>query len=75
MECLAYLAGLNAMHDLKGGAKFYCVPENVTLNQAKAVALKYLNDNPQERHLAFEVLAVKAFQSAFPCAGRSRVPG
>ena len=40
---------------------------NITRNQVKDVAVKFLKDNPADRHLPGVTLSWRAFYAAFDC--------
>jgi hypothetical protein len=44
-----------------------CFPTGATLRQIGDVFCKYLDDNPQERSVRASLLALTAFNRAFPC--------
>ena len=44
-----------------------CVPEKVTAAQVRDIVVKYLQDNPQDRHYLAAGIAAKALSIAFPC--------
>ena len=45
-----------------------CVPEEVTKGQLADVVLKYLEQNPERRHLEAGSLVPEALNRAFPCS-------
>jgi hypothetical protein len=45
----------------------FCIPERSTLRQGVSVALAYMDRNPDEMHLAFSTLVLRAFREAWPC--------
>ncbi|NKB50251.1 MAG: hypothetical protein GKS02_12915 [Alphaproteobacteria bacterium] len=47
--------------------KIFCMPEDVTNGQTHAIVNSYINDNPEERHLAASELIVTSLVKAFPC--------
>lgn len=59
---MGYVTGVS---DSLGGS--ICVPENVTVGQLGAVVTKYLNDHPDQWHLAGSHLVAKALEATFPC--------
>lgn len=44
-----------------------CFPTGATLRQIGDVFCKYLDDNPQERRVRASLLALTAFNQAYPC--------
>jgi Rap1a immunity proteins len=44
-----------------------CFPEGATLRQIGDVFCKYLDDYPQDRRVRASILALTAFNRAFPC--------
>lgn len=72
--CIGYTRGLIDGHEqalkmLKesGEVAKYCMNESVTLEQTIDVILKYLSENPKDRHWGAEVLGLYALILAFPC--------
>ena len=46
-----------------------CLPNGVTLGQTVDVVKRWLNDNPQLRHLPGPEVVATALEGAFPCKG------
>ncbi|MFT5709319.1 MAG: hypothetical protein ACI8QT_000005 [Halioglobus sp.] len=44
-----------------------CVPVEVTIKQLMKIAVKYMEEHPEELHLGAESLIQNAFKEAFPC--------
>jgi len=44
-----------------------CPPENATVQQGATVLVKFSDDHPQELNLPAVLLALTAFQNAWPC--------
>jgi hypothetical protein len=44
-----------------------CVPGGVTISQLKDIAIIFLRDNPQKRHLSAASLIEESLARAFPC--------
>ncbi len=72
--CIGYLQGIGSLkvyYDVmsrKGGNRlFYCVPDNVPVDQKIRVVVKFLNDHPERLHELAIVLTIEALQQAFPC--------
>lgn len=68
--CLGYFVGFADANAANVGARqksHYCAPGGVTMQQLIAVTIKYLDDNPGERHKMFLDLVPKALGAAFPC--------
>jgi hypothetical protein len=60
------LAGIPAetnLSDVYG----YCIPKGVSNEQVTDVFIKYLKDNPAERHKPAAILALLSLRAAFPC--------
>lgn len=67
-HCIGYTTGI--VDALASGPIFgwaACVPEKVSAAQARDIVVKYLRDNPQERHYSAAGIAAKALSVAFPC--------
>jgi Rap1a immunity proteins len=43
-----------------------CHPATATLDQLVAVVVKYIDEHPEDMHLAFRLLAHRAFLRAWP---------
>jgi hypothetical protein len=66
--CLAYVLGASDAIAVESVAKPYvCIPDRVTAGQLKSVIIKYLSDNPKDRHMVASLSISKALWSAFPC--------
>lgn len=70
-ECFAYILGTyhgftiaESLHDVE---PLTCVPSTVTVDQLSEVVIKYLRNNPQNRHLPARGLVMIAIRNAFPC--------
>jgi hypothetical protein len=65
VDCSGYLMGV---FDAMSLSRSICPPTTRGITgQAIAVALKYLNDNPQEWHHGPAYVIGQGFQAAFPC--------
>ena len=70
MDCAGYIVGV---YDQMSLSRLICPPRNPNggTGQAVAVALKFLNEHPEQWHLAPVYLVGQSFKAAFPCgAGR-----
>jgi hypothetical protein len=69
MDCAGYILGV---YDQMSFSRLICPPSNPNggTAQAVAVALKFLNDHPEQWHLAPFFLIGQSFKSAFPCGAR-----
>ena len=69
--CLGYVTGASDVDGAEGAAfperRRSCVPDSVSNGQLKDVVVKYLKDNPEERHILAAILVVKSVAKAFPC--------
>lgn len=71
IACLSFLRG--TMRGFRGGlsyahqAQAFCPPDTATLAQFRDVTLKFLRDNPAERHMDGDYLIVKAMIGSYPC--------
>lgn len=45
----------------------FCEPNSATAGQLTAVVMKYLNNNPEKRHLAASRIVMVSLLEAFPC--------
>ncbi|MGB7655220.1 MAG: Rap1a/Tai family immunity protein [Novosphingobium sp.] len=64
--CYGYLAGI-VDGDSLGEHPHVCRPNGVTNGQAMDVVLKFLEDNPADRHYSAGPLVLLALMKAFPC--------
>jgi hypothetical protein len=64
-QCLGFINGVTTTSTNLG-----CVPEGVTRGQAKDIVIRYLQQNPQRRHLGSSLLVEESFRNAFPCGSR-----
>jgi hypothetical protein len=73
IECANYVRALVEYDELRGTSlgqkRFICVQKGVTIGQSRDVVVKYLRTTPQDLHLPFVLLAHRALEVAFPCAG------
>ena len=70
IPCGYYLNGIDEFHTFisgAGGRKLYCAPYGVTIGQFRAVALKFLSENPARLHEPFIGLLLESLIRAFPC--------
>jgi Rap1a immunity proteins len=69
MDCAGYVLGV---YDQMSFSRLICPPSNPNggTAQAVAVALKFLNDHPEQWHLAPVLLIEQSFKTAFPCGAR-----
>jgi hypothetical protein len=69
MDCAGYILGV---YDQMSFSRLICPPDNPNggTAQAVAVALKFLNDHPEQWHLAPFFLIGQSFKTAFPCGPR-----
>src|SRR5258706_13472318 len=66
MDCAGYMMGV---YDQMSFSRLICPPRNPNggTAQAVAVALKFLNEHPEQWHLAPVFLVGQSFKAAFPC--------
>jgi Rap1a immunity proteins len=62
-RCGGYVAGLVYG---EGGQEF-CSPKGVSIGQAVAVVIKYIEAGPERMHEQFGDLAIEALMAAWPC--------
>ncbi len=69
--CLGFIMGvldtITTMQATKQADRQVCVPRGVTPGQARDVLLAYLNQKPQERHVAAASLVWVSLHEAWPC--------
>ena len=68
--CLGYLHGVvdgaMAVRVNEGQTQFFEIPAGVHILQIRDVVVKFLKENPKDRHLAAVALVFKALKKAFP---------
>lgn len=72
MFCMGYVVGVADLVQGLQSAKVFdppgiCIDQPVTQGQLKAVAVKYLEENPQDLHYTANSLVFSALRKAFPC--------
>lgn len=50
--------------------RIFCIPATVTNGQTLAIVNEYINDHPEERHIAASDLVVTSLIEAFPCQAK-----
>ena len=70
--CIVYLGGFYEATSLYDGwgilkGNHFCLPEGVTLDQLRKVAIKGLNENPENLHLAAGGPVATVLRDAWPC--------
>ena len=68
--CVGYVMAVTDVVDAIGSLHGWraCIPHSVTGNQVTDIALAYIEDAPEERHLVAHSLIARALADAFPCA-------
>jgi hypothetical protein len=62
------LAGASVSGDASTlGTWRWCIPTGAALGQARELVVKFLRENPAERHLAAAGIVASALQRAWPC--------
>ena len=71
MNCSGYARGVADTIQLWRGAEGdkapACIPEKATTQQLVDIGLRFIRENPAERHLPASVLLMRAFSVAWPC--------
>ena len=62
-RCGGYVASLV----YGGGEQEFCSPKGVSIGQAVAVVIKYIEARPERMHEPFGGLALEALTAAWPC--------
>jgi hypothetical protein len=66
-QCAGVINGLRWIgSSIEGGDKF-CPPQRVPPAQEQRVVILYMEQHPEQLHLDFKVLALRALQQAWPC--------
>jgi hypothetical protein len=69
--CMGYLEGIDDVHDTftiwKEMDKQWCTPDKINSDQLVRVMVKYLQEHPEQLHLAASSLVPHALHAAFPC--------
>jgi Rap1a immunity proteins len=61
-RCGGYVASL-----VYGGGQEFCSPKEVSIGEAVAVVIKYIEARPERMHEPFGGLALEALIAAWPC--------
>lgn len=71
-NCLGYVAAAVDTWEIAQSAnlmdRYYCMPDRVSVDQLRAIAIKYIIENPSERHNIASSLILKSLIQAFPCS-------
>jgi hypothetical protein len=69
MGCTAYIVGAaDSLESMRSfSSKDQCIPENTSKQQVTDVVIKYLRDNPEQRHFTAASTAMLALSIAFNC--------
>jgi hypothetical protein len=69
--CAGYTAGvydmINLLETTNAVPKVHCFPPGVTRLQLHDVVVRYLQENPEQRHVGAAALVRDALQEAWPC--------
>jgi len=71
--CMGYVLGVYrgfSVGQSLADKSYVCLPENVTVDQARRVVVAYLNTHPKELNKASELLVTFAMMDAFPCKSK-----
>ena len=72
-SCILYVVGIADgayVQEMKqSGSRPYRIPNTVQFEQEYRVAVKYMNDHPEETHLPTPRLVIEAIAAAFPYQG------
>ena len=72
IACLTYARGiadgLTMWRNAEPDAAYACIPDEVESAQLRDVALRYIQDNPKNRHFAAGALIAGALVHNWPCA-------
>jgi hypothetical protein len=74
LACAAYVKGaldgaILLTVAVPGNKPAFCLPQNVSVGQVLFVALKYMDDHPEQLQLPAIALIGTALKQAFPCGG------
>jgi hypothetical protein len=67
MQCQGFVEAIVLLGRRLNEPHRFCTPDGVTVGQAISVLLKFLNKNPEQLHHGGELLAITAFEAAWPC--------
>ena len=67
MQCQGFVEAIVTVGRRLREPNRFCAPDGVTVGQAINVLVKYLNENPAQLHHGGELLAITAFNEAWPC--------
>lgn len=68
--CYGFIRGL-LQREFMYGSSPICIPDGVTVKQLIDVAVAFVNQHPQDRHLWPGLLGITAYRQAFPCKNQS----
>ena len=63
-SCIGYVMGIGDSLELR---ELICRPGGITAGQLRNIALKHLENNPEDTHHPASYLLQNAFQEAYPC--------
>ena len=70
-KCLFYVVGVtdasNFFQTAEGIDNFLCIPSSATAGQLRDTVVKFLKDNPAERHKEASVIVYLSLAGAYPC--------
>lgn len=75
-KCLIWVGGLASgieiSGNVEGGRRFVCFPERSTYGQWRDIVVKYLHEQPAQRHMSAAALGFVALANAYRCPAKPR---
>ncbi len=65
--CMGYILGVADSNAYSNDEKTFCLPKDVSRNQLRLMAVKFLKDNPVTHHYGAASIIVRPWIKAFPC--------
>jgi hypothetical protein len=76
IECAIYVQAVVEYDEVRantlGDKQYICREKEMTIGQSRGVVIKFLRERPEDLHRPFALLAHRALETAFPCAGKGR---
>ena len=73
LPCVAYFRGTIDAYGFAGASTerpFFCSRPTATMDQHRAVVMKYMDDHPERRDQPASLIVWAALKGAFPCVSR-----
>lgn len=71
-QCGGAIAALAYMAPAFEAAERFCPPKGYSVLQARRIVVRYMEQRPEDLHLNYLVLALRAMQKAWPCSRQAQ---